>query len=364
VKTSLDHLPHRKQKQLADVTAAVCKAAPVEMVILFGSHARGDWVDDPVGGYFSDFDILIVVKNRSLAEKHAIWDSVYDRMRPRLGETELSLIVHDIRDVNHQLERGLYFFGDVKKEGIVLYDSQRFVLAKERDLTPEERLRQGRVWFADWFGQADAFLGSFEDAFAKSEWKLAAFLLHQATERYYHATLLVFTAYKAKLHNIEVLGKRAQNQHPGFAGVFPRDTKEDDELFKQLKKAYVDARYSSAYHITPEELSILRTRVLDLRERTDRICKERLGLPASPPKELQPTGRALGQAEGKLQGKAEGRAQSVLDNLKLRGIDVPEDVRDRILVCTDLAVLDGWFGRSLSVREARELFDEPGASKA
>jgi hypothetical protein len=129
------------------------------------------------------------------------------------------------------------------------------------------------------------------------------------------------------MHNIEVLGKRAINQHSGFAGVFPRDTKENDELFKQLKKAYVDARYSSAYHITPEELSILRTRVHDLRERTDRICKEKLGLPASPPKELQPTGMAIGEAKGKL----EGRARSVLDALQLRGLDVPEERRAELL---------------------------------
>jgi uncharacterized protein len=360
VKTSLDHLPPRKQRQLADVTAAVCAAAPVEMVILFGSHARGDWVDDPVGGYFSDFDILVIVKNRKLAEKHTIWNPIWDRMRPRLGETILSLIVLDIKDVNQQLEKGFYFFTDVKREGVILYDSKRFALAQEKDRSPEERLEQARAWFTDWFAEADDFLEGFDDFVAKGKWKPAAFMLHQATERYYHTILLVFTAYKPKLHNIEDLGNRAVNQHAGFAGVFPRDTKEDKELFTQLKKAYVEARYSSAYHITPEELTILRTRVLDLRERTDRICKEKLGLPASPPKELQPTGRAIGQAEGKL----EGRAQSVLDALRLRGIDVPEEVRDRILACTDLAVLDSWFARSLSVQEARDLFDESGTPKA
>ena len=373
MKTSLEHLPHRKQKQLADVTATLCAMAPVEMVILFGSHARGDWVDDPVGthtgetweddpsgGYFSDFDILAVVKTRKLAESHDIWSRIEDQLRNRLGKTELSLIVHDIKDVNRQLEKGQYFFGDVKKEGIVLYDSKRFVLADERDLPPEERVQLARVWFTDWFEEADGFLGAFEDAFAKSRWKIAAFQLHQATERYYNTTQMVFTAYKAKQHNIEKLGNHVLSLHRGFAGVFPRATKEDDDLFKQLKTAYIDARYRRTYHITPEELTILRTRVLDLRERTDRICKEKLGLPASPPKELQPTGLAIGEAKG----EATGRARSVLDNLKLRGLDVPDDVRDRILACTDLALLDGWFARSLSVHEARDLFDEAVTPKA
>ena len=327
------------------------------MVILFGSHARGDWVDDPVGGYHSDFDVLAIVKSRKTAENHNLWNTIEERLRKRLGNTELSLIVHDIKDVTHQLEKGFYFFSDVKKEGIILYDSQRFTLAQEKARGPEERLEQARVWFADWFQAADNFLGAFEDAFAKGHWKVAAFQLHQATERYYNTTQLVFTAYKAKLHNIEELGRRVLNLNSGFTGVFPRDTKEDDELFKQLKNAYIDARYSNTYEITPDELTILKTRVLDLRERTDRICKEKLQLSASPVKELQPTAMAIGEAKGKTEGKAEGRARSLLDILELRGFDVPMEVRDRIMTCTDLTLLDAWFKRSLGVREAREIFD-------
>jgi len=30
-------------------------------IILFGSYARGDWVDDSVGRYLSDYDLLVVV---------------------------------------------------------------------------------------------------------------------------------------------------------------------------------------------------------------------------------------------------------------------------------------------------------------
>src|SRR3954451_12162528 len=30
-------------------------------IILFGSYARNDWVDDPKSGYQSDFDLLVVV---------------------------------------------------------------------------------------------------------------------------------------------------------------------------------------------------------------------------------------------------------------------------------------------------------------
>jgi uncharacterized protein len=346
MKTSLEHLSDSKRAQLADVVAILREHVPVEMIILFGSHARGDAVDDFQTGYRSDFDVLVVVKSRALIEQHALWHRVEHLARERLGHTVLSLIVHDIKDVNKQLEKGSFFFGDIKKEGIVLYDSQRFVLASEKERTPEERLRQARGWFADWFEAADEFLRSFEDAFAQGAWKVAAFQLHQATERYYNTVQLCFTAYKPKLHNIEELGRRVVNLHPGFAGVFPRETPDDDAVFKQLKNAYVDARYSRTYDITREELEILRARVLDLRERADRYGKEKLALPPSPVREPLRSGRAVGQAEGEAKGlragkeeglregeakgKAEGLRVAVLDLCEAFGVEVTAEQRARL----------------------------------
>jgi uncharacterized protein len=338
MKTSLEHLPAVKQEQLADVVALLREHVPVEMIVLFGSHARGDWVDDFQTGYRSDFDVLVVVKNRAVIERHAQWQRVEHLARERLGHTVLSLIIHDVKDVNKQLEKGSYFFGDIKKEGIVLYDSQRFVLASEQERTPEERQQQARGWFADWFEAADEFLGAFEDASAQGHWNVAAFQLHQATERYYNTVQLCFTAYKPKLHNIEELGRRVVNLHAGFAGVFPRETPDDDALFKQLKNAYVDARYSRTYQITREELEVLRTRVLDLRERADRYGKEKLGLPPSLVRPPPHSGRALGQAEGRAEGKEEGLREgevrglraAVHDLCELFGIELTEERRVRL----------------------------------
>ena len=36
------------------------------MVVLFGSHARGDWVEDPETGYRSDYDLLVVVESTGM----------------------------------------------------------------------------------------------------------------------------------------------------------------------------------------------------------------------------------------------------------------------------------------------------------
>jgi predicted nucleotidyltransferase len=60
MKTSLDHLPEQKRAQLRAITSIFCEGAPLEMLILFGSHARGDWVEDPETGYRSDWDVRSV----------------------------------------------------------------------------------------------------------------------------------------------------------------------------------------------------------------------------------------------------------------------------------------------------------------
>ncbi len=73
---------------------------------------------------------------------------------------------------------------------------------------------------------------------------------------------------------------------------------------------------------------------------------------------------AEGKAEGKAEGRAEAKAETrqavtrmVLAVLRGRGLCVPDEVRARILDCTDLEQLMEWHERSLTVASAKELFD-------
>jgi hypothetical protein len=51
-------------------------------------------------------------------------------------------------------------------------------------------------------------------------------------------------------------------------------------------------------------------------------------------------------------------AKAVLDVLKARHIDVPVDVRDRILGCKDTAVLHKWLARAVKATSASEVTAE------
>jgi hypothetical protein len=47
----------------------------------------------------------------------------------------------------------------------------------------------------------------------------------------------------------------------------------------------------------------------------------------------------------------------VLKILEQRNIPVSDSIRERVLACTDLALLESWLVRSLKTTTAEELFD-------
>ena len=63
-----------------------------------------------------------------------------------------------------------------------------------------------------------------------------------------------------------------------------------------------------------------------------------------------------GKAEGRTEGEAKGEAKALLVILRRRGLVVTSDHQHRILACTDVAALDRWLDRALSIASADELF--------
>ncbi|MCY1073170.1 hypothetical protein [Archangium lansingense] len=71
--------------------------------------------------------------------------------------------------------------------------------------------------------------------------------------------------------------------------------------------------------------------------------------------ELIARGIKRGLKQGLEQGRAQGQAEGVLRILAARGILVDEQVRQRMLTCTDMAILDRWFDRALTATTLSEV---------
>ena len=414
MKTTIDHLPDDQQEKLRAITAVFTSpdvTIPVDMLILFGSRARGDWVDDQETGYKSDYDLLVVVENERQVNDLAVWGELERKVREIIGDTSLTMIVHDIKFMNREIRVGQYFWADIANEGVMLYDRRRFSLAKPKALNAQERLALAERNFENWFDSATEFWRGCRYYASRSLLKHAAFLLHQATERYYHAAILVFTGYKQRTHDIELLGVQAGEQHALMVDLLPKTAPDDKHLFDLLKKAYIDARYSMSYRITSEELAELQKRVLVLADRVREACLEKIAtfcgadamrkdlpipptlsepilqdLPAPPtdPQEFGKWAQSLselaeqraelrwqegrnegfqageekGRAEGIQVGEEKGLRDALLTILRARGVAIPAELERQIRGCVDGELLAKWLMRAATATKVSDLEEE------
>ena len=298
MRSDLDHLPAHKQRELTRVVQLIFeefedalalakhqwkKRGRIEKIILYGSYARGGWVDEPhtAKGYRSDYDILIIVNDKRLTDRVDYWLKLEDRFNRELAITEtlrtpVNFIVHTLQEVNDGLAHGRYFFMDVKRDGIALYQFDDSELHTPKPKTPEQALKMAQEYFEEWFPLS---MQRFEMAKAaiKNEFlKPAAFDLHQTSEFLYHCVLLVTNFYTPHVHNLGFLRTQAERIDIRLVDAWPRERRIDQKRWEKLKEAYVKARYSKHYRISIEELRWLAARVEELGAVVHTLCSERL----------------------------------------------------------------------------------------
>lgn len=287
MRTSLEHLPHVQQDELARVVAILMQEfeavtaratqpwkrnGKIYKIILFGSYARDDWVDEPENGYQSDFDLLIIVSHPDLTEIADYWYVAEDRiLRDPAIKRPVNIIVHSIDEVNDALKRGEYFWVDIARDGIALYELPNHELTTPMPASKDDALKLAEQYFRTQLGALDRWLKlaavSMDEQKHDPEWaKTAAFNLHQATETAYACFLLVRTLYFPRSHNIKFLRSLSEDKEPLLIEAWPRSTRIDRRRFELLKRAYVEARYSASYTIGPDDLEALTINARQLRD--------------------------------------------------------------------------------------------------
>lgn len=292
MKSDLDHLPSVQKGELdrvkqllmgefAEATARATqpwkKNGSILKVVLFGSYARDDWVDEPENGYQSDYDLLVIVSHPDLTDIADYWYVAEDKiLRDTAIARPVNIIVHTLQEVNQALSRGEYFWVDIARDGIVLYELPGSALATPQPLTAADAYEMTSAYFADWLSKIDTAIEGASFYASKAHNKDAAFTLHQATERAYICFLLIRTLYFPRSHNIKFLRSLAEDSEPRLIEAWPRATRIDRRRFELLKRAYVEARYSASYEIGNEDLDALSQSVRTLRDIVEAVSRERI----------------------------------------------------------------------------------------
>ena len=297
MRTDVDHLPAAKQRELERIVEILFdefgqatenatgrrKGARILKVILFGSHARGDWIDAPLSAnqYKSDYDILVIVSQKELTERAAYWAKAEERLIrsytiEKTLRTPVNFIVHSLHEVNDGLAHGRVFFMEVAKDGVALYEADDRDLATPKPKTPNEALKAAKEYFEDGIAGALSRQKLAKYAVAEGLLKDAAFDFHQTTERLYSCLLLTLTFYTPYNHNIAFLRSLAEGLDRRLHGVWPETNRAERAMFQKLKEAYTKARYSKHFRISEEELSWLGERVEELGRVVHQVCADKI----------------------------------------------------------------------------------------
>ncbi len=154
MKKSISYLPLNNQKDLNYIVESITKRIKqTEMIILFGSYARNDYVvyDEKyefgkIQFYVSDYDILVVTSGISDGIVGKTLDNIeveyYNKAIDPDRQPPVQFLTTDIKKLNKELNEGRYFYSQIKQEGVILYDSGKQKLARRRKLNFDEIRQQ------------------------------------------------------------------------------------------------------------------------------------------------------------------------------------------------------------------------------
>ncbi|WP_028297702.1 HEPN domain-containing protein [Olivibacter sitiensis] len=147
--------------------------------------------------------------------------------------------------------------------GALLYQYNIMLSAKRGYSCREDILATVHNCWSRGFGNACKFMDCAFFCIAEGNYDMATFMTHQAVEHTCKALLHCFTQDCPQTHNLSYLLRRCACFHPDILQIFAKNCPQDNKLMKQLKRSYIDCRYST--HFKVKEAAVW--------EMADRACQ-------------------------------------------------------------------------------------------
>lgn len=284
MKRSIRFLPPRKRQDLQQLVSLIREQVKqVEMVILFGSYAKNKYVDydqriefGTPTYYMSDYDIVILTRKPIGAVEYSLYEKIKDKFfenKNRPFHTHPQFVNYGIEDFNYALSKAHYFETEIKRDGVILYDSGAYKLARRRKLDYTEIKERAQKYFDDKFGRALSFVRSANHDINDGDNLMASFHLHQSAENFLRTIPMAFILYGHKSHDLSELMNAAKKHTTEIFKAFPRDTEEERRLFDLLQRAYIESRYNPDFEITKADIDALIPKVEMLRDIVEKVCR-------------------------------------------------------------------------------------------
>jgi HEPN domain-containing protein len=233
---------------LEEIKTLILKRFPcVQMIVHLGTH--------PVP---FTFFLLILIDDQEKTPEHEVSNKIEDHCQ-YLGKVHA--IVHKANSAKEGLNMGRRFWATAMEKGIVVYQTPDLILPTLEPITKEVVLERAKFNWGRWGGQGKAFLKGAEFYRAEGNFRLAAFMLHQAVESTLKAIIQAIIGYRVQIHNLSRLLRLSLLFTDELKNVFELDTTDGAQIFAFLQNAYSQSRYNSTFDPDAGSTEILAGRV-------------------------------------------------------------------------------------------------------
>lgn len=288
---TMNLLSQKQRKELDEFALLLQSKFSLSKVFCFGYRAPAAPADscfgpERIAGSADHYDLLVAatVPEETVPE---IEQFIYDLP---MEEYSVTAVVHTEVSASTALEKGDRFFATVYSEGFPVFTYDPWVVPDwmtEIDW-PKAYEQAARYWKVR-EERATSLLSAAAGCIEGRHYETAAFLSGQCLEQVCTGMILTFLGYRAGTRNLSKLLNLCANFSSLPTCFFPRNTEEEQCLFRLLSKAATDFRYRESEQVSPEEAQLLFEKVAEYTEKADKFCRRKLaalaekaGMPTPP----------------------------------------------------------------------------------
>jgi HEPN domain-containing protein/predicted nucleotidyltransferase len=220
--------------RLDEAVTSVVDLLHPELILLFGSRARGDAHAD------SDYDVMIVVSDVA-----AVTDAIKMASEVfRSAHLATDVLGRSVEEYEHRQDDPGFLDYMIAREGLVLFTSGRI---PQRHGRPRRAREQPIEGLRMWVRRAESDLRDAENSLASAEpvWDAICFHSHACVEKLLKALIVNRGTFPPRTHEL-----------PDLLGKQPPEIRDDSRLVatcRLLQDLYPKSRYPELPEPTPEE---------------------------------------------------------------------------------------------------------------
>jgi len=216
----------------------------------------------------SHYYLLVLVNKEGKPNCNDLQDRIENSCRNFIPVTA---IVLDINHFNAWLTEGHPFANKVVQIAECIHDVGNIPLVIPTLIDEVQWTKLNEMIFSTGLNKVQEFLAGADLFRIREQNKMAAFMLHQATEQALHTLFKITTGMYIHTHNLDKLIRYCSMVSYKLPGIFPKNNEKNERLFQLLQKAYVGSRYDKDYSIFTNDLIVISERIREL----EKILKDK-----------------------------------------------------------------------------------------